>query len=138
MTRPALFKNSAGFTLAEVMVAILIMMVGMVGLLQAIGVAFEQNLRNQQREQAVYLGEKYMNDLRGKSFDSYSVSPAHYTPLSVASTFRGGGGRYTVERNVTDISTDGLTKQLDVTVKWTFKTVQYQNRVVAPISQAPN
>lgn len=137
MTRPALFKNSDGFTLAEVMVAILIMMVGMVGLLQAIGVAFEQNLRSQMREQAVYLGEKYMNDLRGKSFDSYSVSPAHYTPLSVTGSVR-GGGTYTVERDVTNLSTDGLTKQLQVTVKWTIKRVEYQNRVVAPISQTPN
>jgi len=117
------------------MVAVLIMMVGMVGLLQAIGVTLEHNLRNQLREEAVYLGEKYMNELRAKSFSNYSDS---YGPLTVTGKVRGGGMIYTVERSAAPLSPDKLNRQLQVTVKWTFKKVQYQNRVQAPVSQTAN
>jgi type IV pilus assembly protein PilV len=128
-------KNNDGFTLVEVMVAIVIMTVGLLGLLQTIGVAFEHNLRNELREQAVNLGEKYINDLKGKSFDSYSVSPGYYSPLTVTSTVRGVAGRtYTVEREVQNIG-DVNNKQLQVTVRLTYKNAQYQNRVSTPISR---
>jgi len=117
------------------MVALLIMIVGMVGLLQAIGIALEHNLRNQLREESVYAGEKYMNELRGKSFESYSAS---YTPFAYTSALRGRGMVYSVERSTANLSADGLTKMLMVTVKWTFKRVEYQNRVTATVSQAPS
>ena len=135
---PASSRTDGGFTLVEMMVAILVMMVGMVGLLQAVDLALEHNLLNQLREESVYLGEKYLNDLRGRSFGSYSVTPARYTAFPVQSAVRGGGVTYTVQRVVTDISSsDHLTKQLQVTVSWTHKRVAYQNRVTAPVSQAP-
>jgi type IV pilus assembly protein PilV len=131
-----LLRSNDGFTLTEVMVALVIMMVGMVGLLQAIGIALEHNLRNQLREEAVYVGEKYMNEMRGKKFESYSAS---YGPASYQSTRRGKGIAYTVERSVTPLSTsDNLTKLINVTVKWTFKKVEYQNRVTATVAQAPS
>jgi len=56
----------------------------------------------------------------------------------VASAVRGGGTRYTVERSAERYSADNLTKLLIVTVKWTFKQVEYQNRVTATVSVAPS
>ncbi|GFO66846.1 pilus assembly protein PilV [Geomonas limicola] len=139
MTCPPSLKNKAGFTLTEVMVALVIMMVGLVGLLQAIGIALEHNLRNQQREEAVFLGEKYLNELRGKRFDAtFDPYSSPYTPFTVGSGVRGGGTRYTVERTGDKYSADNLTKLLIVTVKWTFKQVEYQNRVTATVSVAPS
>lgn len=135
MSQAQLLRNNLGFTLTEVMVALLIMMVGMIGLLQAIGIALEHNLRNQLREEAVYVGEKYMNEMRGKKFESYSAS---YGPASFRSTRRGQGISYTVERSTSDLSADQLTKMINVTVKWTFKKVEYQNRVTATVAQAPS
>lgn len=114
------------------MVALFVMAVGMVGVLQAAAVALDENLRNQMREGALYLGEKYMNDLRGKRFESYSSS---YGVLAVAGTARGGAGSYLVARSVIDLCADGSTKELQVTVSWTFKGVSYRNRVVSTISQ---
>ncbi|GFO58059.1 pilus assembly protein PilV [Geomonas silvestris] len=133
MRCPPLLKDNAGFTLTEMMVALVVMIVAMVGLLQAIGIALEHNLRNQEREEAVYLGEKYMNELRGKSFDSYSAS---YSSFAAGSAVRGGGLRYTVERSTAPLGAD--TRLLMVTVKWTFKQVEYQNRVTATVSQSPS
>lgn len=124
------------------MMAILILMVGMLGLLQSINLATEVNLRNQVREEAVYIGERVMNELRGKGFDNISVASIptqtySYTPYQVPSKIRGASRSYSVSRSSTVLSTDNLqpvTKQLEVVVNWTYKGVAYQNRVVAPIS----
>src|SRR6185369_7465004 len=74
----ALHRNS-GFTMVEVIMAILILMVGMLGLLQAINLATEVNIRNQVREEAVFMGERVMNELRGRGFDNISATYAAYT-----------------------------------------------------------
>jgi len=63
--RMTLNRNSGGFTLVEVIMAVLILLVGMLGLLQAVNLAMEVNLRNQVREEAVYVGERVMTELRG-------------------------------------------------------------------------
>lgn len=136
-----LFKNN-GFTLIEVMMAILILMVGMLGLLQAINLALEVNLRNQVREEAVYVGEKVMNEMRGTGFDNISVAtPATqsytYATYQLPSRQRGVNRTYNVIRKSRVLSTvdaKHVTKELTVLVTWTYKGVEYQNMVVAPIS----
>ena len=134
-------KDKGGFTLIEVMVAILILMVGMLGLLQAINLATEVNIRNQVRDEAVYVGERVMNEMRGKGFDNISVaSPPTatyiYGTYQLPSKLRGVSRSYSVTRESKVISTldSNSVKELTVTVDWSYKGVGYQNRVVAPIS----
>ena len=115
------------------MVAIVIMMVGMLGLLKSINVAMEFNLKNHLRDEAVYVGEKYMNIQRGRAFDL--LTSAHtiaYEPSKV----RGSVKPYTVELDITPLSGDAVTpsKLLEVVVKWTYKGVEYRNRVTSPVS----
>lgn len=137
----ALLRNR-GFTLIEVMMAILILMVGMLGLLQAINLAVETNLRNQIREEAVYVGERVMHELRGKAFDNISVAPTPtaiytYGTYQVPSRLRGVSRTYNVSRRsrvLSIVDTKAVTKELTVLVTWTYKGVEYQNMVVAPIS----
>nr|WP_145018398.1 prepilin-type N-terminal cleavage/methylation domain-containing protein [Geobacter argillaceus] len=129
-------KNSNGFTLVEVMVAIVIMMVGMLGLLEAVNVAMEFNLKNQLRDEAVYMGERYMNELKGQGFDAIAAT---YATISTASKVRGAGKRIYVDRSSQVLSTDSVgptSKQLIVVIRWNYKGMQYQNRVMAPISIA--
>jgi len=129
-------RNKSGFTLTEVMVAILIMMVGMLGLLESINVATEYNLKNHLRDEAVYVGEKYMNIQKGKAFDLLTTMPLTYGRRYEPSRIRGTGKPYSVDMKVTDLSTDPVaaTKQLEVVVSWTYKGVTFQNRVTAPVS----
>ena len=126
-------RDNRGFTLTEVVVAILIMMVGMLGLLQAVNIATEHNMKNQLRDEAVQVGEKYMNIQRGKNFDLLSSSYGiRYEP----SKLRGSDKAYSVEMSVDELSDNTLapSKQLNVTVSWTYKGVTYENRVTAPVS----
>ena len=127
-------RNSSGFTLIEVLVAIVIMMVGLLGLLQSINVATEYNLKNQLRDEAVYTGEKYLNEMKGRGFDN--IAPT-YPLISTASKIRGGAGKkMMIETSSTSLASD--TKQLLVVVKWTYKGVTFENRVMAPVSKMPN
>jgi len=124
------------------MMAILILMIGMLGLLQAINLAVEVNLRNQVREEAVYIGQRVMSEMRGKGFDNISVATTPtdmytYSDYQIPSKLRGVSRSYTVSRRSVVLSTVNLqpvTKQLEVVVKWTYKGVGYENRVVSPIS----
>lgn len=126
-------RNKAGFTLIEVMVAILIMMVGMLGLLASVDIATEVNLKNHIRDEAVYIGEKYMNIQRGKPFDKLSTS---YGPRYEPSRIRAANKSYTIDMTTGDLSTNATTpsKRVRVVVKWTYKGVEYQNELTSPIS----
>lgn len=114
------------------MVAIVIMMVGLLGLLEAINVATDANLKNHLRDEGVYVGEKYLNELRGRGFDNIAAT---YPLISTASRIRGTGKKLMVETSSTSLASD--TKQLLVVVTWTYKGVTYENRVTAPISKVP-
>ena len=136
-------KDSNGFTLIEVMVAILILMVGMLGLLQAINLATEVNIRNQVRDEAVSVGERVMNEMRGMGFDNIPVAapptdPYIFATYQLPSKLRGASRSYDITRQSKVLSTVGgtehVTKELTVIVAWSYKGVGYQNRVVAPIS----
>lgn len=139
-------KDSHGFTLIEVVMAMLILMVGMLGLLQAINLATEVNIRNQVREEGVSVGERVMNEMRGRGFDNISVAstPSQlytYATYQVPSKIRGASRSYSVTRSSRVLSplsptptNPPTTKELAVLVTWKYKGVEYQNRVVAPIS----
>lgn len=115
------------------MIAIVIMMVGMLGLLQSLNIAMEFNLKNHLRDEAVSVGQKYMNIQRGKVFDRLSASyGTRYEPSKV----RGTGKLYSVDMSTDELSADAKTpaKLLKIEVKWTYKGVEYINKVTSPVS----
>jgi type IV pilus assembly protein PilV len=137
-----LIKNSHGFTLTEVMVAIIILMIGMLGLLQSVNIAMEVNIKNQMRDEGIYVGEKAMNELKGLGFDNIPVAtPASasyaFAPISTPSKIRGSSKKLLVQRSSRVLASDGVgptTKELAVVIKWKYKDIEYQNRVVSPLS----
>jgi type IV pilus assembly protein PilV len=122
--------SDKGFTLLEVMIAIVIFMVGMLGLLQTVSTATSHNLRNHLRDAAVQAGEKYMNYMRGKKFDNYS---APYPAITVPANIRGTNHKLTIERTVLTLG-GGKSKQLRVVVKWRYKSEEFQNNVESVVT----
>jgi type IV pilus assembly protein PilV len=118
-----LISTKDGFTLIEVLMAMLIMTVGLLGLLQSINVALEYNTKNQLREAAVHLGEEAMNDLRVQPFDNLKATPP---PASspVNRKVRGIDRSFTVERYAFLTGVNSDTMDLQVRVKWMYKNVE--------------
>jgi type IV pilus assembly protein PilV len=110
-------KNRPGFTLVEVMMAMLVMTVGLLGLLQSVNVAYEHNLRNRLREQALVVGEEQMNLLRSRSLP---VDTPYLNRTTVVRVLPGLQKSFTVTSESEPMST---TQRLKVTVRWGFKNL---------------
>ncbi|ACH38556.1 type IV pilus minor pilin PilV [Citrifermentans bemidjiense Bem] len=136
MSQHKLLPNNSGFTLVELMVALLIAMVGMFGVLETINVSLQQTSKNELRNEGVKLGEKYMAEFRGTPFDSI-VGP--YAFVNVTTSVRGAKKTFVVERSAATMaeSTPGTasSKQLTVVVKWAYRNMTSQNRVVSVVAR---
>ena len=120
-------QNKIGFTLIEVLVAIVIMMVSLLGLLQAVNIAIEYNFRNQQRAEVVRVGEKVMNEMRAQPFGAFHPLP-YSDVISEPSNIR-ARIPYSVNRSVFSITTS-QTDQYRVDVKYKYKNFSTNHSVV--------
>jgi len=105
------------------MVAMIITLVGILGLLASVDIAYEQNLRNATRNEAMMIAEDYMNQLRVNPFANISSLPTpnaySYGAKQVQSRLRGGGITYSVLR--TGSALTDTSALLTVSVEWTYK-----------------
>jgi type IV pilus assembly protein PilV len=119
-----LSSNNSGFTLIEVMVAMVIMLVGLLGLLQSVNIATEHNLKNQLREEATRVAENTMNDMRTSTFTSV------FNQFTTASSkIRNSSKEYFVRRTVTAMSTGSREYQVDV--KWKYKNYSATHSIIS-------
>lgn len=124
-----LMHDKKGFTLIEVMVAILIMMVGVLGLLSTMNVAMKHNVENQRREEVVRVAEEIMNDMRTRQFNFQNIDPSFNPMTTVTSKLRSSPVTYGVIRRPTTIS-PGVTDQYQVDVRWAYKNYSALHTIV--------
>ncbi|MBJ6749005.1 type IV pilus modification PilV family protein [Geomonas anaerohicana] len=119
---PAAPKTSpsadAGFTMVEVLVAMVIMAVSLLGLLEVIGTSTVSNVKNQLRDDAVLIGEAQMAELI--RLPQSALVPVQ--TLTVPGRMRGGDKPYAVTREAQRLSTSD-SYQFIVKVKWAYKNV---------------
>jgi type IV pilus assembly protein PilV len=122
-------QNSEGFSLVEVMVAFVILIVGLLGLLQAVNVALLHNLQNQVREEAVQIASSVLNEMRTSPFGTPATDAASY---DIPSKIRGGNLKYAVKRTVANASTGTTitTHQYQVDVEWQLKGQTFTHSAV--------
>lgn len=128
-------QNNRGFTLVELMMAMLITVIGLMGLLESVNLAMGYNLKNQLRDEAVLIGEQQMGVLKATPFNQ--VLPS--TTVQVDSRLRGGFTKFfTVKSESTTWSAPDQPDQaklLTVTVTWTYKGIMYTHEVKSTRSQ---
>ncbi|MFA7382902.1 MAG: prepilin-type N-terminal cleavage/methylation domain-containing protein [Desulfurivibrionaceae bacterium] len=114
-----------GFTLVEIMVAMLVFMIVMLGVAGGLIHAVRANRGNVVRDEALRLAEEELNRLKAEQFTVFGTSPdltaAAWTnpPTNVLSNLRGGQLTFTRTRQVSDLATAATAlKRIDVAVGW--------------------
>ncbi|HJV36913.1 type IV pilus modification PilV family protein [Geomonas sp.] len=116
----ASLKSSSGFTLIEMVMAMLVLSVGLLGLLQSIQVALRHEQGNKVREEAVLLAEEQMNVLRLNPFDTHTT----------ATRMIGGGlKKFSVVRTTRSLGETTSTSQLTVSVSWQFRNLTTTHQI---------
>jgi prepilin-type N-terminal cleavage/methylation domain-containing protein len=126
--------NKKGFTLVEVMIALVVTLVVFLALMQTALVGIDSNMRNILRDEAVSLAEQRMNELRNTVFtavidtNGISNNPGNYVDETpIPRDFRNFSLNFTPARRVDDLNTDN--KQIDIRVTWAWKGETYTHSI---------
>ena len=116
-----------GFTLVEIMIAMLVFMVIMLGVAGGLIAAIKANSGNVVRDEALRLAEDELNRLKGDQFSTFGTSgdltdtAGQWTtpPVKVQSNIRGGTITFARATQVADLATAATAlKRIDVAVGW--------------------
>lgn len=112
-------SNSGGFTLVEMLMAMLVMTVGLLGLLQCVIVAYQHGTKTRLRTEAVLVAEKRMHEWTILPFKQISASPGK----QIAETRLVGGipCKYMVTKKVQSAGSTTTTLKLTVGVIWSSR-----------------
>ncbi|MCL5024098.1 MAG: type II secretion system GspH family protein [Nitrospirae bacterium] len=128
MARLVTLSNSRGFTLVEVMISLIIILVALLGLVQASLLSMESGLRNQFRDEAVRIGAQRLNGvltdtsgtshngLRTLPFDDAGLTAGGPNCFDIRRDFRNIVKDYRVCTTIRDLTSD--VKNLQITVGW--------------------
>jgi len=123
-------RRQGGFTLIEVLVSIVILMVGLLGMFQAVNLALDKNLENQLRQKAIAVAEQQLNDLKGRSFSNITGNTSNFVRVASGSIFK----NISVQRQITDLAaTNSLTKQVSIRVWWNYRGRPYEHQTASGI-----
>lgn len=113
-------SQEKGFTLIEFLVAIVILMVGLLGMLQAINIALDKNLDNVFRTEAVSLADDRMMMRRALKFTDLTGSAKSY---QLTRSIRGISKNFMAQEVINPLTLQS--KEIDITVTWTKKNNPY-------------
>ena len=108
-------RDEQGFTLIEVLVAMLVMLIGLLGSLIGVIAAVEYNLADVLRNEAVRIVQQDLEDVRNASFASVVTTG----PITVQRQVRKGQQTFQLTRTV-QTPTANLKVIID-TATWTYK-----------------
>lgn len=131
--RNRIVRKQGGFTLIEVLVSIIILMVAMLGLFQSVNLALDKNLENQLRQKAVAVAEQQLNNLKGRSFSNITGNTSGFVPVAIGSVFK----NISVQRQIVDLAvTNSKTKQVSIRVWWNYRGRPYEHQTASGIGSA--
>jgi type IV pilus assembly protein PilV len=121
--------NNRGFTLVEFLVAIVILMVGLLGMLQGINLAIDKSMENVLRNEALTVADDLMMAKRNKSFAALSTIT---TNVNMSRYTRGVYKNYSAQQIVSSASPQ--TKEVIVNISWKYKNIKNKHSVSSYVS----
>jgi type IV pilus assembly protein PilV len=132
VVRQILIKNKTGFTLLELLVALVIIMISMMALLASINLSISSNMNNELRQHAVGLAEDTLNGIKNMPFDNIT---GQWLPAQQRQLFlRGTPRRYLITKTVTPSATTN-SKQVQVGVSWSNKGNNYEHTAATIVAR---
>ncbi|SPQ00575.1 putative Type IV pilus minor pilin PilV [Candidatus Sulfobium mesophilum] len=125
-----------GFSLVEVMLALVILLFVSLALMQVALVTIDSNMTNTLRDEAVSIAEQRMTDLRSVAWsDAFLVvnNPAGADEAVIRRDFRLFSLDFTPHRTITALAGD--VKQIDVRISWTWKNQTYTHTITSIVRQ---
>lgn len=121
-------NNRSGFTLLEVLVALVILMIGMMALLSAATNTISLNLDNILRDEAVQIADAKMRVVKSNRAATSSLPFQNLSITSIqTSKLRSKSTQYTVI--LSSSPTGGNSNLLQVLVRWNFKNSAKQHEL---------
>ncbi len=131
MADRTLASNNGAFTLLEVLVAILILTVGLLGMLQSINLAIETNMRNELRNQGVEVIEDLLSQKKTLTFEN--ITATGEKSLLIPRSVRRGFINYSISMKIDTISDNA--KRINFGARWIHKRVKYEHVVSSIVSR---
>lgn len=131
-------KNKKGLTLIEVMVALVVLLIVFLGMMQAIAIAVNMNVKNQLRGEGVRVADERVSALKNLSFGNNAdlnatggvfindIDPNTGTNI-ITRSFRNFSMDFTSTKRITDINADN--KRIELTVSWTWRNETFNHGV---------
>ena len=113
-------KSNAGFSLIEVLVALLLVVIVMLALMEAVVLHIQTNMRNILRDEAVKVTQDALHEIRSREFDRVVAGETSFT---VGKSIRSADWNYEVTVNISDWPnppTPPRTKSIQVTTEWEY------------------
>jgi type IV pilus assembly protein PilV len=116
------------------MISMVILLIGMLGLLQAINVSMEMNVKNEMRTQAASIAEDQMARKKSLPFDD--ITPGALENLTVPISMRSSVVNYSVTY-FAELFPAGATntKRLNIGVRWSYKGNNYEHVVSSLVTR---
>lgn len=117
-------RDQGGFTLVEIMIALLVFTVIMLGVAAGLLAAIRTNKGNVVRDEALRIAEDELNQLKGQQFTVFNTSPdlaqtSGFSLPAVATNIRGVPITFAKTKIITDLATTATSlKSVEVVVGW--------------------
>jgi type IV pilus assembly protein PilV len=134
-------NNTSGFTLVEFLVAMVILMIGLLGMLQGINLAISMNLESVLRNEAVSVADELMMKTRANNYSdvnsiSWGAMPTEFTNRQIRGVFK----HYSVQQNVftrtSSATSPSRSKEIIVDVRWRYKNKSGTHSVSSVVSKS--
>jgi prepilin-type N-terminal cleavage/methylation domain-containing protein len=133
--RQTVLSNKKGFSIIELLIAMVILFIGMTSMLDALGRYLQINLDNAIRNEAMRIAQEQMIGFRNVSFAT--IQPAgtganDYPLVTVARNFRKFSQNFNVNRRIQRISANSVYAQIHVT--WQTRGINHQHSIASLLS----